>query len=213
MGKRVGLLAGLLALTLGSGVVAQSPSPEPPPWFGGRVEMPEHGFAVTMPDDWVTFDASTDVGSQLEAASGFLDTEVWLADGGRLLERNAALGSQGMQAMSLHATKLDFCLLAALPDMPFTAQKVAELQYDSFIDDPLARDVEPPQHIDLPAGLASHLRMSGRADSDAEWMSSSMYVLDQNEGVLVAVCGTYDDHPEDDWLSIAETIEFLPAEE
>jgi hypothetical protein len=48
MGKRVGILAGLLVLVLGSGVAAQEPSPEPPPWFGGRVEMPEARW-VTSP--------------------------------------------------------------------------------------------------------------------------------------------------------------------
>ena len=80
MGKRVGLLTGLLALTLGTGVVAQSPSPEPPPWFGGRVEMPEHGVAVTFPDDLVAFDLTEDIGAQVEAAYGVPapDTVAWL---------------------------------------------------------------------------------------------------------------------------------------
>ena len=71
MGKRVGLLAGLLVLALGSGVVAQGASPpaSPPPWFGGHVDMPEHGFAVTLPDDWVALDPIVDLTAQLEAAS------------------------------------------------------------------------------------------------------------------------------------------------
>ena len=67
MGKRVGLLAGLLVLALSSGAVAQEPSPEPPPWFGGRVEMPEHGFAVTLPDDWVAFVPGADIQAQVDA--------------------------------------------------------------------------------------------------------------------------------------------------
>jgi hypothetical protein len=33
MGMRAGILAGLVALVLGSGVMAQSPSPEGSPWY------------------------------------------------------------------------------------------------------------------------------------------------------------------------------------
>ena len=213
MRKQAGLLAGLLVVALGSGAVAQEPSPEPPPWVGGRVEMPEHGFAVTLPDDWVTFAASVDVGSQLEAASGLMDSEVWFADDGRLLERMSALGPQGMQVMSLHATSLAHCLFAADSTTTIAAHSLAELQYETYVDSPHARDVEPLQHIDLPAGPAYRLRMSGRADPESDWMLTSTYVLDRIDGLLIAVCGNYDDHPDDDWLSIAESIEFLSPEE
>jgi hypothetical protein len=72
MHRRVGLLAELSVLALGSGGLAQAPSPEPPPRFGGRVEMPEHGFAVTVPDDWVALDLAVDEASRLEAAASFV---------------------------------------------------------------------------------------------------------------------------------------------
>ena len=57
-----GLLGATSTLTLESGTLAQSPSP--PPWLGGRVEMPEHGFAITLPGDWVGLDTAADALAQ-----------------------------------------------------------------------------------------------------------------------------------------------------
>jgi len=208
--KRVGLLAGLLVLTLGSGAMAQEPSP--PPWFGGRVEMPEHGFAVTVPADWVTFDTAVDAVSQLEAASGVLDPVVWPADGAELLGVLATAGSEDMQLLSSHATTVDLCWMGAQPAWDMPIDEVADSMFESYLDDPSARDVEAPQRIDLPAGPAYLIRSSDQDDSGV-WGPSSMYLLDADPGVLMTYCSTKDARPEDDWLSIVETIEFLPAEE
>ena len=213
MGKRVGLLAGLLVLTLGSGVVAQEPSPEPPPWFGGRVEMPEHGFAVTLPDDWVGIDLSVDAASQLEVASGFIDPDLWPADNAMLPGGLAAMGSNGMHLLSVHATSADHCLWIAVPVSAMPADVAADGLYKMHIDDPVSRDVEPPQAIELPAGPAYLLRQSMWVEPVGMWSRLTSYVLDMGDGVFFAVCTTYDTRPDDDWLSIAETIEFLPAEE
>lgn len=46
---------------------AMPQEPSPPPWFGGRVEMPEYGFAVTVPDGWIAFDLEGRVVAQVEA--------------------------------------------------------------------------------------------------------------------------------------------------
>ena len=89
-GKRVGLLAGLLlVLVLGTGVVAESPSP--PPWSGGRVGMSEYGFAVTVPDDWLYAEATgvpdawwdQDLGAPEEQREAFVER------GGVFIARNA----------------------------------------------------------------------------------------------------------------------------
>jgi hypothetical protein len=189
-----------------------SPLPEASPWSGGRVEMPEHGFAVTLPDDWVAFDPTVDPGSQVEAVSDLLDPSVWFVDGMRLLDSVVAAGAAGTQLLSFHTTSLDHCLWAATPVMPMPAREVAEALFEVHLEQPNARYVEPPRRIDLPVGPAYHLRMSVRAEPDMVWSSASTYVLAMNEGTLVAICGTYDERPEDDWLSVVETVEFLPAE-
>ena len=51
LGKRVGLLAGLLVLVLGSGAVAQSGSPTGLE-AGVRLAVPEAGIALTIPAGW-----------------------------------------------------------------------------------------------------------------------------------------------------------------
>jgi hypothetical protein len=51
MGKRVGPLAMLLVLVLGSGAMAQEPSPTPG-WQ--RAEFSGSGFAIQVPLDWVS---------------------------------------------------------------------------------------------------------------------------------------------------------------
>jgi len=54
-------IALLAACLLGTSTVpALAQETSPPPWFGGRVEMPEHGFAVTIPEDWMAFDLGAD---------------------------------------------------------------------------------------------------------------------------------------------------------
>lgn len=71
-----------------------------------------------------------------------------------------------------------------------------------------------PRFVQLPTGTAYHIRLSRRAESDPdEWRPASYYLIDL-EGVIVeAYCDTRDARPEDDWLSIVETIEHLPTTE
>ncbi len=74
VGKRVGLLAGLLVLVLGTGVVAREPSPGPV-GLGGRVEVPGAGFALAFPDDWAWVRRSgLDAGSLGEMLSNVTDS-------------------------------------------------------------------------------------------------------------------------------------------
>ncbi len=217
MGRRVGLLAGLLVLVLGAGAVAQEPSPEPPPWFGGRVEMPEHGFAVTLPDDWVAFDTAVDAVGQLEAASGFIDSRLWSADDTGFVDASALLASEGMQLWTSHTLSADSCSMGVLYRGTGMTLEVLDAfaahMYEKFADDPLARDVELPLPVYLPTGPAYLMRMSERDDPDVDWWwPSSIWTLGTDESLLMAFCTKNGARPDDDWLSIVETIEFLPAE-
>lgn len=209
---RVGLSVGLLVAALGSGVLAQEPSPEPPPWFGGRVEMPEHGFAVRLPDDWVVFDTSVDFWSQFEAASGFIDPVAWSASVGGLEDEFALMPSNGVRLYAAHATGVHSCGVVEYPNADVPLDFMATFVFEMYDEDPLAR-VEQPQSIDLPAGPAYLLRMSEQFYPDVDvWEPSSAYLLGKDETLLAAYCTTEGARPEDDWLSIVETIEFLPAD-
>ena len=54
---------------------AAAPLPDhvPPPWFGGCVELPVHGIALTVPSDWLVLDPTADIEAQ--AAAVFSDSD------------------------------------------------------------------------------------------------------------------------------------------
>ena len=212
MDKRVGLLAGLLVLVLSSGAVAQSSSPEPPPWFGGRVEMPEHGFALTVPNGWVAFDLTTDIASQLKAASDTIDPAVWSVDEADLETWLAASAAAGMQLWLRPVADMDLCLMSTPPYSLASAEDAAQRMYETEVDDPGVRNVERPRRIEISAGPAYLTRLS-REDSPGAWWPSAEYWLSADDVVLLVFCTTDAVRPDDDWLSMVESIEFLPAEE
>jgi len=179
--------------------VAQDQSPAP--WFGGRVEMHEHGFAVTLPADWVACDTTVDTLSQLEAASAALDPRLWSTDDAGFLAGLAGLASRCVRLRGSGVS-------------PAAVEAVASRLFKKYTDDPLARDVELPQSLDLPAGPAYLMRVSERDEPGVgEWWPSSIYMLSTDETVLMAFYTTKVARPEGEWLSIVETIEILPAEE
>ena len=205
---RVGLLAGLLVLALRSGAMAQEPSVSPPPWLGGRVEMPELGFSFTLPDDWVAFDTSVDSVSQLEAASDFLGSGGRPVDDAKLAEAFTLAATSGGDLVLAHAASTSKCQIGAsrVTDVPI--EGYADLMYGAMVDEPRSRDVEPPQRIDLPAGAAYLVRASRQPDPGVDvWGSMVGYLLASDEVVLVLGCTTDDASPDDAWRSIAETIE------
>ena len=209
MGMRTGLLAGMLVLALGSGVVAQESSP--PPWIGGRGEMPEHGFAVTLPDGWVGFDVSGDIESQLGVALDVLDPDLWSTDEAGWIDGFAEQASDDVPLWSAHATSTNRCELGRSDHLPFA--EVANYYLEWYLDHPDRRDVEP-RLIDVPTGTAYHIRMTHWDGPDwPEWWPMSTYLLDADGVVFDVSCWSHEARPDDDWLSIAETFEVLPVEE
>ena len=66
------LITGFIAaivVALAGPTAAQTEDAEPtsaePPWFGGRAELSEHGFAMAVPDGAVAYDMTGDLESQL----------------------------------------------------------------------------------------------------------------------------------------------------
>ena len=101
----------------------------------------------------------------------------------------------------------------ATPDSVVTAQGMADLLFERYVDDPTTRDVEPSLRVDLPAGPAYVVRMSRYDGLLGRWSSMSNYHLSMGEHMLLVVCTAGDARLDDDWLSIVESVEFLPAEE
>ena len=223
MGKRVGLLVGMLVLVLGSGTVAQSPTPETatdagPVVLGGRIEVPSAGFAVTVPEGWYAFDIS---------------------DPGIV----AAMESFDELTAALAPTMASFSIENMAPDLG-EAYPLAELPLVAFapFDGPTAGEncllvVEPmgtasldlmvagqlltmrammdttadlvPVFVDLPAGRAGMVEYATPYAGAGE-LARTVYMLLHDHRGYSLTCTDATLHA-DRWLSIAESIEFLPA--
>jgi len=219
MGKRVGLLVGLPVLVLGTGVVAQppSPSPEPPPWFGGRVEMPEHGFAVTVPDGWVAFDLAGDIADQLDAVDLVLFSDLVPQDH---MEEANVWASTGAQMVLQREAGLEICYLFSRRLVNQTIEGMVSGMFEWAVRDTAHRDVESPEFIDLPVGETYLIRQEAQVEpflpeqSADPWTPSSWYLIGSADDRYIFLdCNGGYGRPDDDWLPIVETIEFLPAEE
>jgi hypothetical protein len=136
---------------------ASQPEPSAPPWFGGRVEMPKNGFALTLPDGWVAFDLSGDLDRQADAASERIDAgALGLSDAHRVFQSVKAMLDNAAASGLLMADPpaLQACVFIAYPTPVDDFWGFAEFYYGDILDRPEATDVAPPVEVDLPAGLA-----------------------------------------------------------
>lgn len=190
--------------------MAQSPSPEPPPWFGGRVEMPEHGFAVTVPEGWLAF-GPEDLEEQVEVAADWLHPNS--PDERRdIFERfSRALARTSFQLALIEQSSASTCSLVVYDDTPITAEAMAEGLEMRLSEDERVTVVAPSHVIDVPAGPGRSLEFDW-AQADGPGITQVAYHLAGHEGTFFfLVCGG-DERPDDAWLSIAETFEWLPKE-
>lgn len=174
--------AGLLGIAAGPAALAQSPSPG----YDAaplRVAVPEEGFAATFPADWVM----------------------------------EAVGGESFAVSSDRSTR---CLTTGewfdepIADPAAALDRVAAI-YPDFSDDGALPVVETAE-VDLPSGRAVRfiidLSLHPEYDaSDAEGARYlTTYILADDLRFLFLSCWA-PERPGDDWLSLAETLEFLPA--
>jgi hypothetical protein len=195
------LTIALLATCLlgASAVPAIAQDVSPPPWFGGRVEMPSEGIAVTIPDDWVAIDMGADVESQL-ARVGRSDVAPETS-GAELLLLSPTGDACGLDLVKATA--------AELHDPEFLGQLEASLE-----SNPDVSDYDEPSWLELPAGRAFAQRYRYRypeewggqtIDRQAYWVAGDPY------SVIITCDGI--DPVATDRLSIAESFEWLrPAD-
>jgi hypothetical protein len=215
--RRLGTaLINILSLTgMAAGVVdAQSPSPEPPPWFGGRVEMPEHGFAVTVPDGWAAFASSGDPVEQARNAAALIDPGA-SEEGIDLLAqalraRQLAGGPLWMYELEAGSLTLPMwgCTVGVDPGGSVVPRDAAGLTHARLSSTDGVEGLTPVESLALPAGPAA--RFSFRLSLDG--LSYATYVGSGESSFFLFACSA-ETPPDDLWLSLAETFEFLPAEE
>jgi hypothetical protein len=180
------LISCLLGISAGSAVVAQTPSPSPSlDAVPLRVEVPEAGFAATFPEGWVVETIFGDSGVVSPDAS----------------TRCLTFGERFDERIDDPAAFLD---------------KIAAI-WPNFSDDGPLPVIETSE-IELPAGRAIRFIADFTLDPEFDESDSdsarylTTYILTDGLGFLTLACYA-PERPDDDWLSIAETIEFLPIEE
>ena len=162
---------------------------------GGHVERPTDGFAVTFPDDWTVEEVTPETDAwlfdYLDPEDRALRTTVLYAD---------QPGSDG------YCTVVDFARLAKEPPSwanvgDATLSFAAGLTEDSgFFDTERAYEA-------LRADWTGHIT----ATHIDEWAYDAYYFTDPEAWFYLECWSRVT--PADGWLSIAETFEFLPAEE
>lgn len=201
------MTATLLAIGAIGPAAAQETDPAPV-GTGGRVEISDGGYALTFPDDWVYIlpsAAGTSAVMDLAAEA--------VPDLAPVIE--AAL-QQGV-AFSLLAfgdadEALGFtenCNVLSVPSGGQTLDLAMAAEVASYgqLGEQLASGPDLTM-IELPAGSAARIDYSLRLPA-YETLHAAYYLTDGSE-FFVLTC-TNLERPEDDWLSIAESFELLPA--
>jgi len=200
-------------LGIGTGPAAsaeETPAPAPV-GVGGRVEIPEHGFALTLPSEWVWVRQSpaeaTAFAETLEAVMDPKDAEEYFYIAGSLQgsfgDRSPLIAKRGDVRGDVSTGEDLVIVLRSLPEAGIEAVVGDLVAAAEGADDVTGLVVDP---LTLPVGEVTRIDYSlGPLDYSVYHLTDgiSLYLL-QFQGL---------DAPEDRWLSIAETFEFLPVDE
>jgi hypothetical protein len=212
------LTTSLLAIGSGPAVLAQDELQDyGPVVLGGRIEVPSAGFALEVPEDWYAFDLSHP--DLVEVMETFDDTTAMLAPNMAELTLDSLVpdladefpqvampfiafapfwGPTAGEACNMTTEpvptdSVEFALAGQLPMMRATFDLVGELE---------------PRFIDLPAGRVGLLEYTQR-QAGVELDQTLYYFLNEERGYALT-CADAAQHAER-WLSIAESVEFLPG--
>jgi hypothetical protein len=168
--------------------VAQEPTP-PPEAASQRVEVPEAGFAVTFPVDWEVS----------------IDTSDLPGEGGTFA---VVSGREAASDVTCEVYLRGRCTGSPFGDCAAALDEVAARMVAYFDGDESSSRIDESTAMDLPAGYTVRV--------DTEWIDEgvfgSSYTLTDGKVADSLLCSG-SERPDDDWLSIAETFEFLPADE
>ena len=204
--------ASLFSVGVGAPLLAQNAEQEPgqdPVVLGGRVEVPSAGYALTVPDGWVAFYPSAeDAAAITDALRGIdpdLATTLEAALAGGVAFSFLAFGQADETGFRDNCNVIDYPSGGASLSMAVASDMAAMGDMgEALVGEPVTESIE------LPAGE------SARIDYALEYpgvqaVFSAYYFTDDRIFHLLTCTGT--ERPDDSWLSIAETFEFLAAEE
>jgi hypothetical protein len=171
-------------LTIGAGSVVVAQSPSSSPTAPEpRAEINGVGFGVTFPEGWL-----------VETRGG--ESQAVSADGSALCQPNAERSDE------------------PIDDPAAFLDKVAAMVPNFSDGEPMP--VIETSEIELPAGRAVRFIADYALDDDLvegyDARYATTYILTDSHTLLFLGCWA-PERPDDDWLSIAESIEFLPEEQ
>ncbi len=204
------LVAGLLVASTIS-VSAQERSPAPL-GVGQRFESEAAGHALVFPDDWTVWVPSEmEVETMLDLSEDAVGEQT--ADMARILV------SMGMSYdvfgfnPATSVADLQTCFTLHVPN-PAAVGLEDAVTMNMFSLGALPNLVGEPSSamLDLPVGPVGridYVQRSATPDGGSVDQLVSMYVVVRTEDMHIIGCGA-EDPPDDRWLPIAETFEFLP---
>ena len=204
----IALLATCLLGATVSPVLAQSPAPF---GLGGRVEVPEAGYALTLPDGWAYLRPAIE---DAESLAAIIEAELQDPDlAARLVVLATEMRPDDIMLLGM-APGYGNCFIRSTPSngLALDGLVAADLP-EPLAEGDLIRREPTVTYLALPAGAAARIDVSedvGGAPSDH--VETSEYVITDGITQWRLTCSGLV-QPDDDWLSIAETIEFLSPEE
>jgi hypothetical protein len=195
-----------------------------------RYEVPEHGFAVTVPEppsdpgsEWFfsrllgTMEDRPGLDRPIDDLAGLLpvDRDIVAA----LIESGEETGAVLMGAwwrgpdVGERTMPSEIWWIDPIPWVGATAEMIREAWVDSGRGMDAGRETGI---VEVPGGEAVYIHediaVPGDWDVEGSLWSQTTYYLTDGSMVLVLTAAS-DTPPEDRWLSFLETVEFLPAEE
>jgi hypothetical protein len=176
-------------------VATASPDTSPPSAMGGqRVEVPEAGLAVTLPQAWVGESSEDELDFILLAPPERFGPEVEL-------QRILVAKGPGQERDTF-----TYCTLVRYAPIDITADEFLHEvfgQSDSLVIESLSEGL---------SRVLVNPWIDSRILDDPETIYVDHYAIGADGAVAVLMCYGVASH-RDDWLSIAESLESLPAEE
>ena len=184
-----------------------SPAPTPrAPGQGGRVEVPEAGFALTFPEGWTIFEPGTDDFERALARADLCR---------QVSEQDTVMVAEARPSGQAGGLPVEWCTVDTMifPFAPLDAW--IKWKEDASLEDidilPLLfvggedADRLGITYLEVPAGQAARMDVSDEATY------VSIYLLTNGNTFYWISCAG-DDPPADRWLTVVESFEFLSEE-
>ncbi len=203
----------LTAALLGVGAIGRATAQESeqsPVGMGGRVEVPDVGFALTFPDEWVyIFPSAEDTSAVLDSVTETVPDLAPVIEAA--LQQGVAFSLIAFGGSDEASGFTENCNVIAAASGGVTLDVAVASEVASYgqLGEQLSSGPDVTM-VELPAGRAAQVDYSLQLPA-YETQHVAYYFTDGSTFYVLTCTGV--ERPEDDWQSIAQTFEFVPAAE